>query len=150
MPGSDGRTLEIVNRKWAQIGGKPGERINIGLTSKVDWRLDGNKLTRSEELTAQRNVQIQSWRFAFPTTASSVKTSDVGDHSYRLEGRNGNLIVTMDTPSGSKFEILATGDSRLGKGVLGPIPIYLVAAAGPQNLVKGERIIWKLTLELDK
>ena len=151
IPSGDGNSVEIVNRKWTQIGSKPGERIDVGLTSKIDWHFDGNKLIRTEELTAGRDVQIQSWKFAFPTTASTVKTVDAGGRpAYRLEGHNGNLTITMDTPNGTKFEIIATGDSRLGKGVLGPIPIHLVATAGPRNLAKGDRIVWKLTLELDK
>jgi hypothetical protein len=151
IPAGNGRSLEIVNRKWSPIGGKPGERIDVGLISKVDWHFDGNRLTRTEELTAERDVQIQSWQFAFPTTVSNVKTERIGESStYRLQGRNGNLIVTMDTFNSAKFEIVATGDSRLGKGVLGPIPIHLVAKAGPRNLAKGERIVWKITLELDK
>jgi hypothetical protein len=147
-PGRDGRSLEIINRRWSPVGGKPGERADVGLTSKVGWRLDGNILTRTEELIAQRDIRIQSWRFAFPTTASSVKADD--SSSYRLEGRDGGLTVRINAPDGAKFEILATGDSRLGKGVLGAIPIHLIASAGPRSLAKGDRIVWKLILELDK
>ncbi|HYJ92281.1 MAG TPA: hypothetical protein VEV84_13305, partial [Pyrinomonadaceae bacterium] len=150
-PSSDGKSLETINRKWAKIGGKPGERLDIGLTSKVDWHFDGNRLTRTEELTAQRDVSIQSWRFAFPTTSADVKTVNGGDRSsYRLQDRDGNLTVTFDAPDTVKFEIVKTGDSKLGKGPIVGIPIHIVATSGPRNLAKGERIVWKLTLELDK
>jgi hypothetical protein len=149
-PSADARSLEIVSAKWARIDGKVGERVDIGLTSKVNWVLSGNILTRTEELTANRNIQIKVWRFAFPTTASSVIEQNIAQHTYQLKGREGALNVTIDAPENAKFDIAATGNSRLGKGVLGAIPIHINVTTGALELKKGSRLSWKLILVLEK
>jgi hypothetical protein len=56
----------------------------------------------------------------------------------------------MNVPDGAKVSIDATGDSKLGKGVLGPIPIHLIARDKNIELAKGKQLKWELTLELLK
>ena len=67
-----------------------------------------------------------------------------------MNGREGTLSVTMNVPDGAKVSIEATGDSKLGKGVLGAIPIHLIARDKNIELAKGKQLKWELTLELLK
>jgi len=146
---ADGMSLRTVNRKWARTGSKSGERFAIGATSTVSWQANEKGLVRTEVLEAQENLKIKSWRVAVPTTASIVKAeSRDGEQRFLLSGREGRLLVTIKAPKGIQFEIQATGDSRLGKGVLGAIPIHLVAESGERTLSPGEKFVWEISFEV--
>jgi hypothetical protein len=145
VPGSDGRSLKTVNRKWARIGSKSGERFENGLTSVVEWQLSAGRLTRKETLTAVADTEIKNWEFALPSTGSSVSE---GGNTFALTGREGTLKAAFQPMKGTTFSVLAAGDSKLGKGVLGAIPIYVIAQAKDISLKKGESISWSLSLEL--
>ena len=147
VPGADAMSLKTVNRKWTRIGSKSGERFENGLISVVEWRLVGNRLTRTETLTANSDTEIKNWRFALPTTGSQVEESG---NTYLFAGREGKLKAEFKPLSGTKFSVFATGDSRLSKGVLGAIPIHLVANTDNVSLKKGEKLTWELSLELLK
>jgi hypothetical protein len=67
-----------------------------------------------------------------------------------LDGREGCLEVSFSTFEGVGFSIAATGDGKLGKGVLGAIPIHIIAEASDLKLKKGDRLAWELVLELKK
>ncbi|HEV7645871.1 MAG TPA: hypothetical protein VGO50_18165 [Pyrinomonadaceae bacterium] len=151
VPGADGRSLKTLNKRWARMGSKTGERFENGLSSQVEWRLEGNKLIRSETVTAVSDVNIREWKVAFPSTGSSTTGSDfTGGRAYVLKGREGSLKVSFKTFEGMRFSLTATGDGRLGKGVLGAIPLHVIAEATDIKLKKGEQINWELTLELLK
>jgi len=145
VPGSDGRSLKTVNRKWARLGSKSGERFENGLTSVVEWQLSADRLTRKETLTATADTEIKKWEFALPSTASSV--SDSGN-TFVLTGREGILKAAFLPIKGTTFSVLAAGDSKLSKGVLGAIPMYIIARAKDISLKKGESISWSLGVEL--
>jgi hypothetical protein len=148
VPGADGRSVKIVNRMWARIGAKSGERFDNGLTSVVEWKLVGNRLTRIETVTANADVKIKAWKFVLPSTASEVRES--GTNSYVLSGREGTLAAAFKPFDGTSFSIYVAGDSRLSKGVLGAIPIHVVAEAANLKLRKGEKLTWELSLKLLK
>jgi hypothetical protein len=151
VPGADGRSLKTTNRRWAQIGSKSGERFENGLKSEVEWRLEGSKLIRSETVTAVGDVNIREWRFALPSTASSAVESDIaGERGYLLQGREGSLKASFKTFEDVRFSVTATGDSRLSKGVLGAIPLHVIAEAQNIILKKNEKLSWELSLELLK
>ena len=38
-PAADGKSLRAIWRRWAVIGGKPGELADAGITTEVTWRL---------------------------------------------------------------------------------------------------------------
>jgi len=151
VPGAGGNSLRISTSHWAKTGSKSGERFDVGLTSSVDWKVDGKRLIRIETVTANRDVKIENWRVAFPSTASnvSIETED-GRTRYILDGREGRLGVTINAPQGTKVSMDVTGDSKLGKGVLGAIPIHLVAQNKNIQLAKGAQFKWELTIELLK
>src|SRR5688572_7443353 len=144
VPSSDGKSLKIVNTKWARIGSKSGERFANGLTSTVEWRLVGRRLTRTETLKAGADIEIKKWEFALPSTASTVNENG---NTFVLKGREGSLKAVFQPLKGTHYSILATGDDRLGKGALGAIPIHILAVANDISLKRGEVIKWSVALE---
>lgn len=151
VPGADGRSLKITWRKWARIGGKSGERFDTGLTSEVEFTLQNNKLVRRETLVAGRDVTIRSWRFAFPSTGTGVSTELRNKWTVDIfTGREGTLAVSATAEWNFSRRVIATGDNKLGKGVLGAVPLHLVLESGEVKLIKGRRSSWEISLELVK
>ena len=151
IAGNDGTSLQILNKKWARIGSKSGERFSIGLTSRVSWQIVGNRLVRKEVLEAQENIQINKWRVAVPSTASTVKLENSSrGQKFLLSGREGRLSIGVKTPGGIQFDIEAAGDGPLGKGVLGAIPLHLVAESADRTMAKGDKFVWEISFEIVK
>jgi hypothetical protein len=151
IPGADGRSLKIIWRKWARTGSKSGERFDTGLTSEVEFTLQNNRLVRRETLIAARDVTIKGWRFAFPATGGELKTeSRVGREVHIFSGREGTIAVSARGDPEFSSRVIATGDGKLGKGVLGAIPLHLVLESGEIKLKKGQRSSWEISLELLK
>lgn len=150
-PSADGQSLRVVYEKWGQIGSKSGERFANGIVSDVTWRISGNKLTRTETLVADRDMTIKSWRVAVPTTAdsSTIETTG-GKRTDVLKGREGTLKVTTSADWSYAAAVNATGNSVLGKGVLGAIPLHLVYSGTDLKLRKGVKKSWRMTFELMK
>jgi hypothetical protein len=150
-PGADGNSLTTFNRNWARIGSKSGERFTNGLTSLVEWRVEGNVLMRNEIVTADEPVTITNWRVAIPLTGSAARVESIdGGQKFLVTGREGVLAVTIRAPKEIRFSVEASGDGRLSKGVLGAIPIHLVAEGGERSLAKGQRFVWYISYELVK
>jgi hypothetical protein len=149
VPGADGNSLKITNTKWAQVGTPSGQRFENGLRSDVEFTINGDTLIRRETLTAERDVTIKNWKFAFPSTASSTAISnEKGRQVFHLSGHEGVENIGFKVSDGTKISILAAGDGKLGKGVLGPIPIHLVAEAENIELKAGQKLSWEITVEL--
>jgi len=150
-PAPDGQSLRVTWKKWARIGSKSGETFENGLTSEVHWRIAGSKLVRTETLTADRDLTVKNWRVALPATADRTSFEISGtDRTDIFEGREGRLKVTAKADWQYKTSLLTTGDSRLGKGVLGAIPLHLVFEATELQLKKGNKAVWEISLELIK
>lgn len=150
-PSADGQSLRVVWKKWARIGSKSGETFENGITSEVRWRIEGNKLIREEILTSDRDLTIKNWRVALPSTAD--RTRSTMQNNLRIdifEGREGILKVTTRADWQYETALQTTGDSRLGKGVLGAIPLHLVYSANNLNLTKNQPKTWQIVLELVK
>ena len=146
-PSADGQTLRVVWRKWARGGGKSGEIFDNGITSEVRWRIDGNKLIREETLTADKDLTVKNWRVAVPTTGDETYFETNGKtRTDFFRGREGTLSASAEADWQYKTSLLATGDSRLGKGALLPIPLHLIYAAQNIELRKNQPRRWKLTL----
>jgi hypothetical protein len=148
-PGADGRSLKVTWHKWARIGTKSGERFETGLTSTVEFRIENKRLIRRETLTAGADVNIKHWKVAIPTTADREQTENKGGFTTHIfTGREGTLSVTVKSDWKTYDRIFATGDSRLGKGVLGAIPLHLIYEASDISLKKGQSRSWEIVLEL--
>jgi len=151
VPFPDGRAIRIISRKWARIGSKSGERFDTGLTSDVMFDLTGNKLVRRETLIAGKDITIKRWRVAYPSTGNSASTEMRGDRRVEIfTGREGTMAVSPRADWAFSSRVTATGDSKLGKGVLGAIPLHLVLEAADIQLKKGQRLSWEISLELVK
>ena len=149
IPSADGKSLKIIWRKWAQIGSKFGETFANGITSEVEFRFENNKLIRRETLTADKDLTVKKWRVAIPMTGD--KTHFEMQNSQRIDyftGREGTLAVSVKADWKTNQSLLATGDSRLGKGVLGAIPLHLIYEATDLQLKKNQKTTWEISLEL--
>ena len=149
IPSADGKSLKIIWRKWAQIGSKSGETFANGITSEVEFRFENNKLIRRETLTADKDLTVKKWRVAIPMTGD--KTHFEMQNSQRIDyftGREGTLAVSVKADWKTNQSLLATGDSRLGKGVLGAIPLHLIYEATDLQLKKNQKTTWEISLEL--
>jgi len=146
---TDGQSLRIRWKRWAVVGGSPGKPVDVGLTSEVTWRIVNGTLVREETLTADKPLTIRSWRLAVPSTYANVSTEqDVrGKRVDRFFSQRGALEVQL---TGESFPItrsvMATGDSALGRGVHGAIPLHLRFDAENLTLQTNRPLKYRLTL----
>ncbi len=147
-PSADASGLKISNLKWARIGSKSGERFENGLRSDVEFSIDNGRLVRRETLTAIRDTEIKTWKFAFPSTATSFSSGRNGQHwSIEMTGPEGTTMVSIAVPEGTKIGINATGDTKLSKGVLRAIPLHIVAEKENIILPAGRKMTWQIAVE---
>lgn len=145
-PRADGRGVKVTWNKWARVGSKSGERFANGLTSVVEFTIEQNKLIRKETITATADVEIKNWKFAVPSTADRESVESRGVHVFT--GREGTMAIAVKSSWPLTERIFATGDSKLGKGVLGAIPLHLIYESENSKLKKGESLTWEMVLEL--
>ncbi|HET6891777.1 MAG TPA: hypothetical protein VFH31_11795, partial [Pyrinomonadaceae bacterium] len=126
-PSVDGRALRVRWDRWAVLGAKSGELINVGLTSEVVWSIGKDTLTREELVTAKQPLRIRRWRFVVPATSANIETLFVNNTRIdRFASSQGNLEVKiLETSFPITRRVVATGDSPLGRGVRGAIPLHL-------------------------
>jgi hypothetical protein len=132
-PDPDGLGVTARWHRFAPVGGRSGDRLEPGVTAVVSWRLDGDRLVRTETLTAERAVTLLRVRIAVPLTGGDVKEAD---GAFLARGREGTLRVA------SRFEgaavratALPTGDGPEGRGARLGIPVQIVYEA--QDVVLG-------------
>jgi hypothetical protein len=150
--GAKADSLAITNRKWARIGSKSGERFENGLTSIVLWRIERDRLIRTEVIDSDSETVVKNWRVAIPSSATSARAVSFknGVQRFLLTGRDGTTAISIRAPEGIVFQIEKVGDSRLGKGVLGGVPIHLVAEASDVRISRGWNFTWVVTFEIVK
>jgi hypothetical protein len=149
-PGADGRSLRVRWTRWAVVGTPAGKVQDVGLTSEVVWRIEKGTLTREETLSSNQPVSIRRWWLAVPTTHDEVETeNDKGMRVDRFKSSKGTLDVRM---SGANFplkaSITATGNSALGRGVHGAIPLHLVFEARDVSVQNGSPLKYMLILKI--
>ncbi len=150
-PSKDGQSLRVVWKKWGQLGSKSGERFETGITSEVVWRIAGNKLIRTESLTASKDLKLKRWWFALPTTADKSKIEMTnGKRTDVFQGREGTLKVSANADWQFETSLEATGDSKLSKAVLLAIPLHLIFQAENIQLRKDKKLTWQISLEVLK
>ena len=146
-PAADGRGLRVRWTKWAVVGTPSGKVQDVGLTSEVVWRIEKGTLIREETLSSKQPVNIRRWRIAVPTTHDQVETDLVnGIRVDRFGSGKGSLDVSLANANFPvKTSIVATGNSALGRGVHGAIPLHLVFEARDIN-VTSSALRYKLAL----
>jgi hypothetical protein len=105
------------------------------------WRIEKDTLIREETLTAKQPVNIRRWWLAVPTTYANVETRTVENVRADLfNSDEGSLEVKM---LASNFpmttHIFATGNSPLGRGVHGAIPLHLVFESTNLGVVQANK-----------
>ena len=145
-PGSDGLTLRVRWTKWAVAGTPSGKVQDVGLVSEVVWRIENGTLTREETLSSKQPVNIRRWWLAVPTTHDKVETETAkGVRVDRFNSTKGALEVRLsDANFPVKASISATGNSALGRGVHGAIPLHLVLEA--KNIDTRNPLKYKISL----
>jgi hypothetical protein len=148
-PAFDGRTLRARWTKWAQIGAKAGETVDPGLTSEVEWRIDGASLVRTERLVAARPIKVRRWRVVVPSTG--MRWIDYAAGTVRtdtFDGPDGTLAVTLlraDWPFGTSRQ--PTGSGPEGRGARTAIPMHVRFEATDILFSPGIEQSWTLKLE---
>jgi len=149
IPSTDGMSLSAVWKRWAIVGAKPGQPQDVGLTSKVTWRVEGNRLLRTESISLSQPVKVRKFWVIVPSTCDHVSThtsngetiADFSDDDVMLKA----TISSPDIPL--HFEIVATGNSALGKSSRGAIPVYLEIVSKNVTISTGSSIEWNLVLQ---
>ena len=141
-PSADGKTLRVRWMRWAVAGTPAGKVQDVGLVSEVVWRIENGTLTREETLSSKQPVNIRRWWLAVPTTHDKVETEML---NYRFSSAKGTLEVRVsDANFPVKASIMATGNSALGRGVHGAIPLHLVLEA--KNIEVRSPLRYKISL----
>ena len=130
-PSLNGHVLRVRWNRWALVGAKSGELVDVGLTSEVLWRIGKGKLTREELLTANQPVGIRRWRLVVPATSANVETLFTNNTRVdRFTSPQGTLEVKiLEASFPITRRVFAAGDSPLGRGVRGAIPLHLAFEA---------------------
>jgi hypothetical protein len=149
-PSLDGRSLTLTWKHWAIAGGKAAALIDPGFTANVYWALEGNRLRRIETLTAEKSVHIRHWWMAVPTSADAATERTVaGTRVERFQSQEASFefqVLHSDWPI--EIQLRATGDSVLGRGTRGPIPLLLVFTSNTITLNPGSPLKWEFEISV--
>ena len=149
-PGVNGKTLRAIWRRWAVIGGKPGELIDPNITTEVTWRLAGNSVIRDEALAVKKSLEVRRWWVAIPTTAPAADVELKFGRRWdrmRFGGSKLSIAVTADWPL--VISLKAPGDDALGRGARGPLPMHVIYESSALRLTPKKSAHWRLTLRLE-
>src|SRR5690349_2946742 len=124
----DGLSLRVRWTKWAVVGTPSGKVQDVGLVSEVVWSIRNGTLTREETLSSKQPVSIRRWRLVVPSSYDQVETDVIKgarvDKFY--SGKRALEVRMVDASFPLKTSIMASGNSALGRGVHGAIPLHLV------------------------
>ena len=156
QPDPGGKQLRVLWRRHVALGHEPkgglvdpaAELIDAGFTTEVSWKLEGDTLTRSETIKASKAVSLKRFSVLFPSTGTQVATRvEDGRRTDRFTGPEGTLEVTISEASVPLETTLeATGNSPLGRGARGAIPLVLRAQSGQLSLKAGDTLRWTIKL----
>jgi hypothetical protein len=149
-PAADGRSLRVVWRRWALVGGKSGQLVDPKIVSEVRWRVDGGELIRAETLTAAEQITVRRWWFACPVTGprSEVSVAD-GQRLDQFAGDEGVLSITVNYDWPVSISLLANGDGPLGRGARRPVPLALVYESRNLQLMPAKAVRWVTTIKVE-
>jgi hypothetical protein len=152
-PGADGRSLRVRWTRWAVVGSAAGKLQDVGLSSEVVWRISGaGVLSREETVSSKAPVMIRRWWLAVPTTHDRVESKVVaGVRVDRFSSKAGQLAVKLsDQTFPVQTFIEASGDSPLGRGVHGAIPLHLLFETRTVRVNPGQPLRFKITLSVSR
>jgi len=148
-PGADGRSLRATWRRFVAIGDESGHLIEPGFEVSITWRIEDATLTRTETLTATRDVAVRRLSLTLSSTATEHEQVPVAPgnvSAIRLSGRDGML----DARTGGDLPVVTSirnvGDEPLGRGPRVPIPIHVTFEANDIQLRAGQPRSWFMRL----
>jgi hypothetical protein len=149
-PAADGQSLHARWNRWALVGSKSGELVDVGLSCDVTWRIKGNKFMREETLTATKPIQIRMWRLALPTTHTAAGTKGTKSRRFdKFVSATGILEAEMQEATFPiNTSIVTVGDSPEGRGVHGAIPLHLTFESANLRVEPGRPQRTRLTLTI--
>jgi hypothetical protein len=159
-PRGDGRGMRALWRRWAVVPAAVTSAALVataapleepGLTADVTWSLeDGGGLLRRERIAASRPIDIRRLRLVFPSTGGLVTTRfETGKRIDRFRSSEAVLDVAVESATAPlEYSLEATGNSTLGKGARGPIPLLLHLQTGPLTLQAGDSFEWAIRLRM--
>ena len=149
-PSPDGHSLRVRWTKWAVLGSPAGKLQDVGLSSEVVWRFEGNVLVREETLSSRAPVNIRRWWMAVPTSHDRVETQLAG--GVRVDRFSSNArqleVKLSDATFPSQTTIKASGDGPLGRGVHGAIPLHLQFETRTVTVSPEKPLKFKVTLSV--
>jgi len=142
----DGRSLRVRWTRWAVVGTPSGKVEDVGLISEVVWRLEKGTLVRDETVTSKQPVNIRRWRLAIPSTHNNFDMEMLKRALLRFKSSKGTLDVVFGADFPVQASVVAAGDTALGRGVHGAIPLHLVYEARDLNVSSRSPLKYKLVL----
>jgi hypothetical protein len=145
-PGPDGRSVTVTSERWVVPGSKAGETIDPGITSKVTWSIVAGTLARDEIISATKRVAVKRLWMAIPSRADQLSTSfSDAVRSDRLASEDGTIEIRVAASNVPIFvSALATGDTKLGRGARGTIPLHLKLQSGHAILDRDHPLRWRI------
>jgi hypothetical protein len=149
-PSDDGRSVRLKWNRWVMVGADPAKFISdTNLSTEVTWSLDGeDTVHRVEKITASQPVSIKRMWVIFPSTADRASTrSDAGQRIDRFESPRDALEIKVSSatvPFATSMQ--ASGNSAVGKGARGPIPLILQMDVRDVKVTKEKPLEWTLEI----
>jgi len=145
---TDGSRLGAVWKQWAVVGEKANEHIGPGLITVVTWRIQGESLIRTETICSSELVRIRASWAVVPSTGDACVTHFTDrlrtDRCDSPEGSWEATVTKSDWPI--EVSLRATGDSTLGRGNRGAVPLYLEFESSNTELRLGKPMHWEMVL----
>ncbi len=147
-PSSDGKSVTSVWRRWVVVGASAGVLVDPGLVSEVKWTLEGNTLRRKESLTASKSLSVRRLWLVIPSRYDHVETSYLeGARIDRLSSDGKTLAVQVKESSWPlEISAYATGNTPLGRGDRGALPLHLLIQTKSFTLIPGISAQWEISL----
>jgi len=145
-PASDGRSLRVRWTRWTVVGTPSGRVEDVGLTSEVVWRIERGALTKEETVTSKQPVSIRRWRLVIPTTYNNFAMEALKQGGVEFQSSKGVLKVMFGADFPAQARLVAAGDTVVGRGVHGAIPLHLVYESRDLNVSARSPLKYKLVL----
>jgi len=152
LPALDGSSVTATWERWVVPGGRAGETVDPGITSRVTWSVEKGTLARDEILTATNPVGVKRLWMAIPSRADHLTTSfSDAARSDLLATAEGTIEIRVAASNLPIFiSALATGDSQLGRGARGAIPLHLELRSGHTILDRDHPLRWRIEVATQK
>jgi hypothetical protein len=147
-PSSDGKSVTSVWKRWVVVGANAGVLVDPRLVSEVKWTLEGDTLRRKESLTASKSLSVRRLWLAIPSRYDHVETSYLeGARIDRLSSDGKTLAVQVKESSWPlEISAYATGNTPLGRGDRGALPLHLLIQTKSFTLMPGISAQWEISL----